>query len=130
VNESPPLGRILDRYSLQEPTHEHKDGVEHPAYSVIRGVGGHVLMLEVILKTGDSSAFGYSYFAGMHFDISGKLTLFFSGNKITVTGCNLRPIYEGLLNHSIGFLREENETPIPRNKSDTFIQSIKIERLE
>jgi hypothetical protein len=121
---------VLNKYNLPTtPRPEITEEEEKRAYSIIKGRGGYLLMLEFRFKNGDGAAFGYSYFAGMSFDASGKLEIYFAGNKVTVTGRNLKPVFDGLLVHSVGFLREMDESSDSLPETETFIESIKIEPL-
>lgn len=101
---------------------------EHKAYSLVRG--GHGLMLEVRYKNGNYAAFSYSYLVGINFDASGEMRIRFAGNKLTITGRNLKPVFDGLLHHSIGYLREMDIERDNLPETETFIDSITLEHTD
>lgn len=122
---------VLDKYNIGSKSADAEaPEAEQRAFSILRGVGKHLLMLELRRKTGDCVGLGYSYFAGMEFDASGVLVLYFTTHKVTVRGRNLRPVYEGLLDHSVGFLQEEDERYNDVPEGETVITSILAEKYD
>lgn len=99
-------------------------------FSLVRGVKGRIFMLELRFRAGDRLALGYPYFMGMEFDASGVLRLFFSGYVVNVTGRNLAPLYEGLLDHAVGYLQELDEDYDQLPPDEPFILSIQADRIE
>lgn len=100
---------------------------ERRAYSVIRGRRGQLLMLEFRFANGNRMALGYPYLVGVDFDLSGSLVLQFSGRVVTVEGSNLLPVYQALLNHSVGYLQELDAERDAVTEGEPFIEGIKVE---
>lgn len=100
---------------------------ERRAYSVIRGRRGQLLMLEFRFANGNRMALGYPYLVGVDFDLSGLLTLQFSGRVVTLEGSNLLPVYQALLNHSVGYLQELDAERDTMTEGEPFVQGIKVE---
>jgi hypothetical protein len=56
-------------------------------------------MLELRLKTGASFALGYAWLARAEFEPGDVITLRFSDTFVTLSGQNLRPVYEAVVGH-------------------------------
>ena len=92
----------------------------------LRDVEGRTLMLEVLLKTGNSHAFPYAYLLGVSFDPSIGITLQFTNAKILVRGRNLRSLHQGLLSQRVLWLREGNSSEAFLPESRTFISHVEV----
>jgi hypothetical protein len=103
---------------------------ERRAYSVVRGRRGQVLMLELRFMNGNRLALGYPYLVAVEFDLSGIITLQFSGRVVTVEGVNLGPVYMALLNHSVGYLQEQDAERDVMQEGEPFIEAIRADAIE
>ena len=118
MTDKPP--DLIGKYSVKQPPEYDKK-----AFSIIPSNAGEI-MLDVRLKMGDCFGMPYSYLMGMAFDASGILTLFFTTHTFTIKGRNLRPVYEGLLRHTVTFIQEENPDYDESPEPETFISAIEV----
>ncbi len=126
------LRREVSAPALELVTNDAEPGElveERRAYSVIRGRRGQLLMLEFRLANGNRMALGYPYLVGVDFDLSGVLVLEFSGRTVTVEGSNLKPVFEALQNHAVGYLQELDAERDQMEEGEPFIQGITVERV-
>ena len=63
-------------------------------------------MVEFRLLEGNAKALAYSYLVAAEFDPSEGIQLDFSGYAVTITGRNLRPLFEGLVSQRVAVVRE------------------------
>ena len=96
------------------------------AYGLRPEQQGHVLMLDVRLRAGTRLALPFSYLAHVTFDPSSGIEAVFSTHAVTIQGRNLRPIYEGLLQHRIEWLQEGDPRHDPHPESATYITRITV----
>jgi hypothetical protein len=95
-------------------------------FFALRDVEGRTLMLEVLLRTGNSHAFPYAYLLGVTFDPSIGITLHFTNAKVLLRGRNLRALHQGLLTHRVLWLREGNSSEAFLPESRTFISQVEV----
>lgn len=109
----------------------NKDGEEEAKgqYTLKRENRGQALMLDLRLKTGDCSAFAYSYLISIRFDASGEMILSFSTHKVTIAGRNLREIYNHLLRQRITSVTENESMFDDGGKDSIFIEKITVEEV-
>jgi hypothetical protein len=119
MTDKPP--DLITKYSVKQPPEHDKK-----AFSIIPSNTGEI-MLDVRLKTSDCFGMPYSYLMGIAFDASGILTLFFTTHTFTIKGRNLRPVYEGLLRHTVTFIQEANPDYDESDESETFISAIEVQ---
>lgn len=102
------------------------DEVDYRAFGINRSKR-QALMLDVRTLTKGRLGFSYSYLENVFFDESGFLVLSLGSYKVMIHGRILAPLYEGLLNHSVRFIQQENPELEPDVPSDeTFISEIEI----
>ena len=87
---------------------------------------GHVLMLDVRLRSGVRLALPYSYLSHVNFDPSAAIEAVFSSHAVTIQGRNLRPVYEGLLVHRVEWLQEGAPRHDPHPETATYITQIVV----
>lgn len=123
------LRRETGAPALELVTNETEPGElieERRAYSVIRGRRGQILTLDIRFANGNRMGLGYPYLSATDFDASGVLTLHFAGRRVIVEGIHLEPVYEALLNHAVGFLREQDAERDAMIEGEPFIQCITV----
>lgn len=103
-----------------------EDETDYRAYGANR-TGRQAIMLDVRTLEGVRLALSYSYLNSIFFDASGLIVLSFGSHNIRIEGRNLTPVYDGLINHRVRYVRQENaeiERDVPEH--ETFISSIEI----
>jgi hypothetical protein len=94
------------------PPENAEDGLEFEpeaadaAFSILSADRQHKLMVEFRLLGGDAKALAYSYLVAAEFNPSVGVRLDFSGYAVTVTGRNLRALFEGLVAQRVAVVRE------------------------
>jgi hypothetical protein len=125
LNRKPRASRAAGENADSES--EEQEETNYRAYGANR-TGRQVLMLDVRTLTGERLALSYSYLNSIFFDASGILVLSFGSHNIRIKGRNLAPVYEGLLNHAVRYVRQENpEIERDAPESETFISLIEID---
>ena len=107
-----------------------QDETDYRAYGANR-TGRQAIMLDVRTLTGERLALSYSYLNSIFFDASGVIVLSFGSHNVRIEGRNLVPVYDGLINHAVRYIRQENaelERDVPEN--ETFISLIAIDEAE
>jgi hypothetical protein len=79
------------------------------AYSILSADRLRKVMVEFRLLTGNAKALAYSYLVCADFNPSEGIKLDFSGYDVTISGRNLRPVFEGLVAQRIAVIREMDE---------------------
>lgn len=95
------------------------------AFAAVRGVAPPA-MLDLRLKTGDAVALPYSYLTAVEYDAGGTLRLKFVGHSVTLTGRNLRRVYDGLVQHRVRYVQEESALYDESPETGTFIDGIVV----
>lgn len=88
---------------------------------------GTALELDIELKNGDRYALPYAYKTAVHFNLSGTLTIYFSTHTVTVTGINLSPFYEALLQHTLTHIQDREFTFANLPEDTARVTSIVVE---
>lgn len=115
--------RVLAEKIQENDTQEESD---YRAFGINRN-RRQVLMLDVRVLSGERLALGYPYLNSIFFDASGVIVLSFGSHNIRIEGRNLAPVYEGLLNHAVRYVQEENpDLERDISETETFISSIEI----
>jgi hypothetical protein len=85
------------------PTEEadREEAEDFLCYAKLRGMRAVAFMLELRTIAGDSDGFDYGLLSRCTFDRSVGLTLYFAGGTVTISGKNLRPLFEGILTHRV-----------------------------
>ncbi len=93
-------------------------------YAFVTGIQDRAHNLEFRKAAGGWPFREYSYLIGGEALHAGEFVLLFaSGERVTVRGRNLRPLYEKLLRHRVTWIREgEAEEAVP--DSELFIEEI------
>jgi hypothetical protein len=102
------------------------------AFGWLRGVRERALMLELRKKNGNILAVGYSWLEKAEFDPSEGITLFISGQKITIKGRNLNAecgprvrLFQGLTRHRVPWIQEADEPKrLQASKAATVVDGI------
>ncbi len=98
--------------SAEASAAEPEDGLEFEpevpadAFSVVSADRHRKVMLELRLLGGNSKALAYSYLVAITFDPSHGIQMDFSGYTVTITGRNLRPLFDGLVSQRVAVVRE------------------------
>ncbi|QJX01333.1 hypothetical protein [Frigoriglobus tundricola] len=91
------LARAPEADEVEEEEEDSPDG--YRAFSLVRGIRQHALMLEFRLRSGDSLAFGYPWLREVRFNRSNGLVLAFDPQIVTVRGRHLESLHAGVLMH-------------------------------
>jgi hypothetical protein len=104
------------RQGREEPAQpEDADGLEFEpeatdaAYSILSADRQQKRMVEFRLLGGNAKALAYSYMVAAEFDPSEGIRLDFSGYAVTITGRNLRSLFEGLVAQRVAVVRQMDE---------------------
>lgn len=109
-----------------QPESESQEETNSRAYGANR-TGRQSIMLDIRTMEGARVAFSYSYLNRIFFDASGYIELSFSGYTVRIDGRNLTPVYDGLINHVVRYVREENlDLERDVKPEETFISGIEI----
>src|ERR1700722_19712835 len=76
------------------------------AFSIISADRQQKVMIEFRLLNGNAKALAYSYLVAADLDPSEGIKLDFSGYAVTITGRNLRPLFDGLVAQRVAVVRE------------------------
>lgn len=105
-----------------EPADAELEGADQASacYSVVSADRMRKVMLELRFKTGDSEAIAYSYLLSVAFNPSEGIRLDFGGKLATITGRNLRRLYDALVAQRAAFVREiaseHDEVAVPEDE--------------
>lgn len=105
------------------------------SFGWLRGMHERSVMLELRMKDGTMTAFGYAWLERVEFDPSEGITLRFAGATIRITGRRLneerRPnvrLCAGILRHRVPWIQEADGTQVMEAAKDaTVIESIRVE---
>lgn len=127
-----PSAAGVNRPAMQSKASEAdgQDETDYRAYGANR-TGRQAIMLDVRTLEGVRLALSYSYLNSIFFDASGVIVLSFGSHNIRIEGRNLTPVYDGLINHVVRYVRQENaeiERDVP--DTETFISLIEINEAE
>jgi len=102
------------------------------AFSKISADRMQKLMLELRFLGGNAKAFAYSYLVSASLDLSEGIRLDFSGYVVTISGRNLRPLYDGLVAQRVAVIREMDAFQAAANMpdSDTVVTGITIKAID
>jgi hypothetical protein len=105
---------------------------DREAYSILSADRMRKVMVEFRLLAGNAKALAYSYLVRADFNPSEGITLDFTGYDVTITGRNLRPVFEGLVAQRIAVVREMDELQAEAEQpSDaTVVTSIEIKPVD
>jgi len=91
---------------------EDADGLEFEpeatdaAYSILSADRQRKVMVEFRLLGGNAKALAYSYLVALDIDPSDAIRMDFSGYTVTISGRNLRSLFEGLVSQRVAVVRE------------------------
>lgn len=85
--------------------------------------------LDLCLRTGDHWAFPYSYKTAIKFDLSGTIVVYFTTHVISIRGQNLKPLYEGLITHTVSCVREVADEFADVPAESTVVASLRIDEV-
>lgn len=94
-DNQPPKGSILEKYISQQP----KPPKAEPEPTITESyteMPTHVAMLDLVDEAGNHTALPYHALESVHFNPSGTITLKYHSQEVTLTGRNLKPIYDGI----------------------------------
>lgn len=133
---------LLDKYVRSRPVSETaRQGDDAGAiddlgaFGWLRGVREHALMLELRLRDGSMTAFGYGWLDRLEWDPSKGITLYFGQRKVKIAGRNLnaeqRPTVQlvaGLVRHRVPWVQQASgpevmEAPVRA----TVVETITLE---
>ena len=114
------------RSAVPQELDEHEE--EYPSYGRLRGLRSMALMLELRLADGNYDAYDYGWLNRAYFNPSEGILLHFNTVRVMIRGKNLRPIYEGVLQHRIPWIAVI-ATPehFTRDPDATLVVSIDVE---
>ena len=84
-----------------------------------------VIMLDIVLRSGNHVALSYAYMTKVEFDPSSSIVIHVMEDRVTVTGRNLRSVYQALITHRLRLIRESAED-FTGGDIEVFIERIEI----
>jgi hypothetical protein len=130
------LQSFADRLSKgQDPADDAADGAENlGAFGWLRGVRDRSIMLELRKKDGSVVALGYAWLERVTYDPTDGINLYFTGQRVKITGRNLsaevRPnvrMLDGILRHRVPWIREFSERDaLAADRRSVVVEEIEI----
>lgn len=115
------------------PAEQAEEGIifepeeDRPAFSMVSADRQRKVMVEFRTKDGNAKARSYSFLAGIDFNPSKGIAMDFSTDKVTITGRNLRPLFDGLVAQRVAVVREMDDLQAEANLPDEATVVLKIE---
>ena len=114
--EGPPAAQQAD------PPAAGGDGTdEFRCYAALRGPRQVAFMLELRFADGNGDAFDYGMLGRARFDPSAGLVLQFGTGLVTITGKNLRPLFEAVLTHRVAWVAEADDPAAAARDPDACV---------
>lgn len=139
MNDKPRAESILDRYTGKAGAGEgappeQEAPEDYGVFGWLRGVRDRSIMLELRLKDGSVTSFGYAWLKKAVFNPSEGITLDFSGESVTITGRNLDAelgprvrLFNGILRHRVTWIQQaDGAEEISAGPSAVVIEEITI----
>ncbi|MBL9081578.1 MAG: hypothetical protein JNK76_07215 [Planctomycetales bacterium] len=140
MSDKPKSDSVLERYtgrtaageaSPPEPESTEDYGV----FGWVRGVRERSLMLELRLKDGSVTSFGYAWLKKATFNPSEGITLDFSGETVTIVGRNLDAelgprvrLFNGIVRHRVTWIQQaDGAAEISAGPAAVVIEAIEIQ---
>lgn len=139
MNDKPRNDSVLERYTGrtaagEASTPEPEATEDYGVFGWVRGLRDRSIMLELRLKDGSVTSFGYAWLKKAVFDPSEGITLDFSGETVRITGRNLDAelgprvrLFNGILRHRVTWIQQaDGVAEISAGRAAVLIETIEV----
>lgn len=129
------LEKYISRRDKEPPPVEVEPMDDVGAFGWLRGIRDRAVMLELLLKDGSITAFGYHLLERADFNPSDGITLHFGRTVVKIIGSNLNAesprgarLFTGIVRHRVPWIREMDEpASLDVPKGATAIETIRVD---